>query len=169
MRRGVRIGIDVGKARVGVARTDPDGLIATPVETLARTTDGVADVGAVRDLVVELDALEVIVGLPIALSGRDTASTQDARDFARTIARAVSVPVRLVDERLSTVSAQGALRASGRKGRSQRSVIDQVAAVIIVQHALDLERSSGRPPGRTVDATPETGGDDAAAATDERL
>ncbi|MBF4599576.1 Holliday junction resolvase RuvX [Frigoribacterium sp. VKM Ac-1396] len=168
MRRGVRIGIDVGKARVGVARTDPDGLIATPVETLARTTDGVADVGAVRDLVAELDALEVIVGLPIALSGRDTASTHDARDFAESIARAVRVPVRLVDERLSTVSAQGALRASGRKGRSQRSVIDQVAAVIIVQHALDLERSSGRPPGRTVDVTRETGGDDAAPATDER-
>jgi putative Holliday junction resolvase len=168
MRRGVRIGIDVGKARVGVARTDPDGIIATPVETLARTADGVADVGAVRDLVDELDALEVIVGLPIALSGRDTASTQDARGFAEAIARAVRVPVRLVDERLSTVSAQGALRASGRKGRSQRSVIDQVAAVIIVQHALDLERSSGRPPGRTVDVTRETGGDDAAPATDER-
>lgn len=168
MRRGVRIGIDVGKARVGVARTDPDGVIATPVETLARTMDGVADVGAVRDLVAELDALEVIVGLPIALSGRDTASTQDARAFAEAIARAVPVPVRLVDERLSTVSAQGALRASGRKGRAQRSVIDQVAAVIIVQHALDLERSSGRPPGRTVDVTRETGGDDAAPATDER-
>ncbi|NQW86000.1 MULTISPECIES: Holliday junction resolvase RuvX [Frigoribacterium] len=168
MRRGVRIGIDVGKARVGVARTDPDGLLATPVETLARSADGVADIGAVRDLVVGLDALEVIVGLPIALSGRDTASTQDARDFAAAVARAVAVPVRLVDERLSTVSAQGALRASGRKGRSQRSVIDQVAAVIIVQHALDLERSSGRPPGRMVDVTREASGDGAAPATDER-
>ena len=168
MRRGVRIGIDVGKARVGVACTDPDGLLATPVETLARSADGVADIGAVRDLVVGLDALEVIVGLPIALSGRDTASTQDARDFAAAVAQAVAVPVRLVDERLSTVSAQGALRASGRKGRSQRSVIDQVAAVIIVQHALDLERSSGRPPGRMVDVTREAGGDGAAPATDER-
>jgi len=168
VRRGVRIGIDVGKARVGVARTDPDGLLATPVETLARSADGVADIGAVRDLVVGLDALEVIVGLPIALSGRDTASTQDARDFAAAVARAVAVPVRLVDERLSTVSAQGALRASGRKGRSQRSVIDQVAAVIIVQHALDLERSSGRPPGRMVDVTREASGDGAAPATDER-
>lgn len=168
MRRGVRIGIDVGKARVGVARTDPDGLLATPVETLARSADGVADIGAVRDLVVGLDALEVIVGLPIALSGRDTASTQDARDFAAAVARAVAVPVRLVDERLSTVSAQGALRASGRKGRSQRSVIDQVAAVIIVQHALDLERSSGRPPGRMVDVTREASGDGAAPATGER-
>ena len=168
MRRGVRIGIDVGKARVGVARTDPDGLLATPVETLARSADGVADIGAVRDLVSELDALEVIVGLPIALSGRDTASTQDARDFAAAIARTVTVPVRLVDERLSTVSAQGALRASGRKGKSLRSVIDQVAAVIIVQHALDLERSSGQPPGRTVDVTRETGGDVAVPATDER-
>jgi putative Holliday junction resolvase len=168
VRRGVRIGIDVGKARVGVARTDPDGLLATPVETLARSADGVADIGAVRDLVAGLDALEVIVGLPIALSGRDTASTQDARDFAAAVARAVAVPVRLVDERLSTVSAQGALRASGRKGRSQRSVIDQVAAVIIVQHALDLERSSGRPPGRMVDVTREASGDGAAPATDER-
>ncbi|WP_235451022.1 Holliday junction resolvase RuvX [Frigoribacterium sp. RIT-PI-h] len=158
----------MGKARVGVARTDPDGLLATPVETLARSADGVADVGAVRDLVAELDALEVVGGLPIALSGRDTASTQDARDFAAAIAQAVTVPVRLVDERLSTVSAQGALRASGRKGKRQRSVIDQVAAVIIVQHALDLERSRGPPPGRAAEVTRETGGAVAAPATDER-
>jgi len=165
VRRGVRIGVDVGKARVGVARTDPDGLIATPVETLARSGDGIADIAAIRALVDELEAVEVVVGLPIALSGRDTASTQDARDFADLVARAVAVPVRLVDERLSTVSAQGALRASGRRGKRQRSVIDQVAAVIIVQHALDLERSSGRPPGRTVDPT---GGDEAEPDTDER-
>ena len=137
MRRGVRIGIDVGKARVGVARTDPDGIIATPVETLARTADGVADVGAVRDLVDELDALEVIVGLPIALSGRDTASTQDARGFAEAIARAVRVPVRLVDERLSTVEAERALAAAGSRGRERRRVVDASAATVILQSWLD--------------------------------
>jgi len=168
VRRGVRLGVDVGKARVGVARTDPDGLIATPVETVARTADGVADVAAIIGHVVDLAVTEVIVGLPLSLSGGDTPSTEDARRFAALLASRSPVPVRLVDERLSTVSAQTALRASGRKGRSQRSVIDQVAAVIIVQHALDLERSSGRPPGQLVGAPGTDDGDGAEPDTDER-
>lgn len=161
------MGVDVGRARIGVARTDPDGLIATPVETVARVTTGTADVDAILGHVLELDALEIVVGLPLSLSGGDTLSTADARAFAATLAARSTVPVRLVDERLSTVSAQGALRASGRKGRSQRSVIDQVAAVIIVQHALDLERSSGRPPGHLVGAPGTDDGSGALPDPDE--
>jgi len=167
MRDGVRIGVDVGRARIGVARTDPHGMIATPVETVPRASSGSDDVATIVGHAVELAAVEIVVGLPLSLSGRDTPSTADARLFADALAAASSVPVRLVDERLSTVSAQGALRASGRKGRRQRSVIDQVAAVIIVQHALDLERSSGRPPGQLVSAPDADEGGGAEPDTDE--
>ncbi len=144
MRPGVRLGVDVGRARVGVASCDREGLLATPVRTLARDADVVAEIARLAD---EHGAVEVVVGLPLSLSGADTASTDDARTVAAQVARAVSVPVRLVDERLSTVSAQRALTATGRSTRSSRSVVDQVAAVIILQHALDAERAAGSAPG----------------------
>jgi putative Holliday junction resolvase len=168
VRTGARLGVDVGKARIGVARTDPAGMIATPVETVPRVLSGSADIDAILGHVAELDALEVVVGLPLSLSGGDTPSTGDARDFAAALAARCPVPVRLVDERLSTVSAQNALRASGRKGKRQRSVIDQVAAVIIVQHALELERSSGLPPGHLVSAPVADDGAGERPDTDER-
>ena len=101
----------------------------------------------------ELGAFEVIVGLPLALSGAHTASTADAVGFAESLAAEVGVPVRLVDERLSTVSATHALRASGRNAKKARPVVDQVAATIILQHALDAERASGRPPGDPVETS----------------
>ena len=148
MRPGVRLGIDVGTARVGVARSDPHGMLATPVETVKR---GPGDIDRIRSIAEEFGPTEIIVGLPIALSGRETASTDDARGFARTLAGSLGLPVRLVDERLSTVSAGAALRASGRTTRNSRSVVDQVAAVIILQHALDFERSADLPPGAVVD------------------
>lgn len=148
MRSGVRLGVDAGKARVGVALCDRDGLLATPVATLSRD-DGT--VGRLRELVSEHAAIEVVVGLPLSMRGDDTASTADARTLADQLAAAVDVPVRLVDERLSTVSAQRALHQSGRSVKASRPVIDQVAAVIILQNALDFERSAGRPPGTVVD------------------
>ncbi len=148
MRTGNRLAIDVGTARIGVARSDRDGLLATPIETVPRGAD---DLERIAELIEELEAIEVIVGLPIALSGRETPSTKDARAFALGIARLRRVPVRMVDERLSTVSAQLALRASGRNVKSSRSVVDQVAAVIILQSALDFERSALNPPGVVVD------------------
>jgi putative Holliday junction resolvase len=152
MRSGVRLGVDVGRARVGIAVCDRDGLIATPVATLRRDD---ADERAFRTLVEEHGVTEIVIGLPLSLSGADTASTTDAREFAAAVAGWAGVPVRLVDERLSTVSAQRALHAAGRRTKGSRPVIDQVAAVIILQNALDVERSAGRPPGVTVDPDPE--------------
>jgi len=152
MRRGVRIGVDVGRARVGIARCDPDGLLATPVETLPRDERTVA---AVLAHAAELDAIEVVVGLPLSLSGADTASTADARDIAAQLAAASALPIRLVDERLSTVTAQRQLQASGRRTKGSRAVVDQVAAVIILQNALDSERMSDLPPGSVVPRTKE--------------
>jgi putative Holliday junction resolvase len=148
VRTGARLGVDVGTARVGVARSDIDGLLATPVETLTRDEDTLA---RLTGLAREVDALEFVVGLPLSLSGADTASTTDAREFAAALAMASGLPVRLVDERLSTVTAQRALRDSGRRAKGSRPVIDQVAAVIILQNALDFERSASRPPGALVD------------------
>jgi putative holliday junction resolvase len=150
-RRGVRLGIDVGKARVGVARCDPDGLLATPVETVTRDDAAVA---RVISLAAEHSAFEILVGLPLNLRGEDTASTHDAREFATALAGASETAVRLVDERLSTVSAHAALRSSGRTQRSSRSIIDQVAAVVLLQQALDVEKSTGRPAGTPVHQEP---------------
>ena len=150
-RRGARLGVDVGKARVGVARSDPDGLLATPVETVPRDDAAVARIAALAE---EFSAVEILIGLPLNLRGEDTRSTQDARDFAAAVAEASGTPVRLVDERLSTVSAHAALRDSGRTQRSSRSIVDQVAAVVLLQQALEVEKSTGRPPGIPVPQEP---------------
>ena len=154
MRAGVRIGVDVGKVRIGIARSDFHGILATPVETVAR---GDGDLERILAIAAEVDAIELIVGLPLSLAGTATASTDDATGFAARLASRTALAVRLVDERLTTVSAQAALRSSGRSSRQSRSVIDQVAAVIIVQHALDFERSTGTPPGEI--AHPDEGHD----------
>ena len=152
MRSGVRVGIDVGTVRIGIARSDRDGLMATPVETVARTSENAVE--QIVQIVHELEAMEIVVGLPLSLSGNSTASTEDALFVAGEIAGAVDVPVRLVDERLTTVSAHSALRASGKKQKQTRSVIDQVAAVMILQHALDSERSNGNLPGKDISEFP---------------
>ncbi|MBA8816115.1 putative Holliday junction resolvase [Microbacterium halimionae] len=142
-RRGARLGVDVGKARVGVARCDPDGMLATPVETVPRDDNAIR---RVLELSNELEVLEIVVGLPLNLSGNDTASTADAREFAAGLALG-NRPVRLSDERLSTVSAHAALRQSGRSQRNSRSIVDQVAAVILLQNAIDVEKRTGKAPG----------------------
>jgi putative Holliday junction resolvase len=146
MRHGRRLGIDAGKARVGVAVSDPSGLLATPVETLQRTDPGLLE--RISSYVAEFDAIEVVIGLPLNLSGAYTPSTEDALALAREIAQAVEIPVVMLDERLTTVSAHAVLRESGKKQRGTRSVIDQVAAVMVLQHSLDSERASGFPAGK---------------------
>lgn len=151
MRRGVRLGVDVGTVRVGLACCDPGGRIATPVETLRRDVTGRSDVARIAAEVAERDAIEVVVGLPRSMSGGEGPAARAARSYAVTVARRVApVPVRLVDERLSTAGAHRALHESGRKGRRHRSVVDQAAAVLFLQTALDAERASGQPPGSIV-------------------
>lgn len=151
-RSGVRIGVDVGSVRVGVAASDPSGLLATPVRTLTRdTSEATADLAELGRLVAEVEALEVVVGLPRTLAGQEGPAAAEARQYARRLAVLVApVAVRLVDERLTTVDAHRSLRESGVDGRRQRAVVDQAAAVLILQAALDAERSSGRPPGELV-------------------
>lgn len=148
-RRGVRIGVDVGSVRVGVARCDAEGLLAVPLETIARDDQTFTRLG---ELVAEHEPIEVLVGLPLNLRGGDTRSTEDARAFASELQQRIGIPVRLVDERLSTVSAHTALRASGRSQRQSRSMVDQVAAVVLLQQAVDTEKGTGRPAGILINA-----------------
>ncbi len=148
IRHGVRLGFDIGSVRIGVATCDSGGLLATPLTTIQRHNDDF--LGEILALLHELSPVEIIVGLPLALSGSVTASTRDALTVARAIAEATGVDVRMVDERLTTVSAHGALRQNGKKQKETRQIIDQVAAVMILQHALDSERATGRLPGKLI-------------------
>ncbi|CAM5779177.1 Holliday junction resolvase RuvX [Cellulomonas persica] len=161
--RGPRLAVDVGTVRVGLAASDPDGLVATPVETLARDARKrpgrlPKDIARIVREARERCAECVYVGLPRHLSGAESASSAAARAYADTLAQAVApVEVRMVDERMSTVSAHQALLASGRSGRRHRDVVDQAAAVVILQYALDAERATGRRPGERVEVRPELG------------
>lgn len=151
MRRGVRVGVDVGSVRVGIAICDPDGLIATPEATFARDAGGGTDLRGVLDLVDERGAIEVVVGLPRSLSGDEGAAAQAARDWAAGLLRLrPGIAVRLVDERLTTVDAHRAMREAGVSTRRSRSVIDSQAAAMILQVALDTERATGAPAGSAV-------------------
>jgi putative Holliday junction resolvase len=131
--RGVVLAVDVGTVRVGVAACDPGRILASPVETVA--APGVA---RVAELVHEREAVGVVVGLPTSLSGKASSASADmAREFATALEQLVAVPVELVDERLTTVAATTALRASGKKGKAARAVVDQAAAVALLQGWLD--------------------------------
>ncbi|WP_221584420.1 Holliday junction resolvase RuvX [Microbacterium sp. G2-8] len=152
-RRGARLGIDVGKARVGVARSDPDGMLAVPVETVPRDDRSIA---RIAEIAAEFSPLEIVVGLPLNMRGEDTLSTTDAREFAAAVREALpDIGVRLVDERLSTVTAHTALRQSGRSQKKSRGVVDQVAAVVFLQHAVDTEKRTGRAPGAVLGPSEE--------------
>jgi len=143
-RRGVRVGVDWGDARIGVARCDPDGILATPYATVKAGEREVADLLAV---LAELEPIEVVVGLPTSLAGTEGPAARKVREQAGRLAAATPVPVRLVDERLTTVEASRRLREGGRTAKQQRSVIDAAAAAAILEHALGVERSRGEPPG----------------------
>jgi putative Holliday junction resolvase len=148
MRRGRRIGVDVGDVRIGVAVSDPDGILATPVETVPAGPDAIS---RLTELVREYDALECVVGLPVGLSGREGPAAAKVRTFCADLLAAIDpVPVRLFDERMSTMTAEGQLRHSGKSGAARRTVIDQAAATVILQTALDTERTRGSAPGESL-------------------
>lgn len=140
--RGRRLGVDVGTVRIGVSVSDPDGLLATPVETVRRDrTD--KHLRRLAHLAREYDAVEVVVGLPRTLGNRTGPSALDAIAVADALAvRIAPTPVRLADERLTTVTAQRALRDAGVRAKGQRAMIDQAAAVGILQFWLDQRRTA---------------------------
>ena len=154
LRTGVRVAVDVGSVRIGVARCDRDGRLASPLTTVPR---GGADLDAVAGLAARERAIEIIVGLPVGLSGREGRAAAAARTFAAALASQVApVPVRLVDERFTTVIAHDALRQSGSGSRARRPKVDKAAAALLLQGALDMERSTGKPAGELVGSA--TGG-----------
>lgn len=151
VRRGRRLAVDVGDARIGVASSDPDGLLATPVETVPGR-DVPAAQRRLGALVEEYEPLEVLVGLPRSLSGDEGPAAVKVRAFAQELAKNITpVPVRLVDERMTTVTAAQRMRDSGVSAKKGRSRIDQAAAVVILQSALETERVSGAAPGQCVE------------------
>jgi putative holliday junction resolvase len=148
--RGRRLGVDVGMVRVGVALSDPDGILATPLVTLSRdlgaAADSVpADIAQLVRFVGEHEAVQIVVGLPLRLNGAEGAAAIDIRAYADRLARAVGhVPVVLADERMSTVVATRRLAERGVRGKRQRAVVDQAAAVEILQSWLDAQRRQTR-------------------------
>jgi putative Holliday junction resolvase len=153
VRAGVRLGIDVGTVRVGVAASDPTGSLASPVEVLRRDRNA-SDLDALTALAADREAIEIVVGMPRSLRDRHGPAATAAHAYAVEVARRVApIPVRLVDERLSTVQAQRSLHESGHTVRSSRARIDAAAAVVILQAALDQERATGEPAGELVESS----------------
>lgn len=148
MRRGKRLAIDVGEARVGVAMCDPDAILATPVTTLTRNG---SDIRKALRIAREQEVMEVIVGLPLNMDGTEGVSARHARHWADLFAKRIDpVRVRMVDERLSSVTAHTQLSQSGLNSRRHRSVVDQAAAIVILETALEIERRTGEAPGELV-------------------
>ncbi|HET8880253.1 MAG TPA: Holliday junction resolvase RuvX [Arthrobacter sp.] len=155
--RGVKLGVDVGTVRVGVALCDRDGILATPLRTLNRNAKKNTDVTILARLALELEAVEIFVGLPRTMKGEEHASAQMATEYAKLLVSTLweagsDLPVRLVDERLSTVSAHRNLHQAGMSSRDHRKVVDQVAAAGILQHAIDMQKARGTEVGRRVSA-----------------
>jgi putative Holliday junction resolvase len=141
--RGRLLGIDVGSVRVGVAVSDPGGVLATPLVTLRRDERDGSDLRRLAELVTEYEVIEVVVGLPRTLAGREGPAAEAARGYADVLTPLLEVPIRMVDERLTTVVASRALRERGVRGRKQRAVVDQAAAVAILQGWLDSRGRGG--------------------------
>lgn len=148
MRKGRRLGIDVGKARVGLAISDQDGILATPFETIPRQATPAETAILIGEAIDDYSFLEAYVGLPVSMAGNNTQSTTDAVRVAYAIAETCGLEVRLVDERLTTVSASANLRLAGKTAKNSRSIIDQEAAAIILEQALATEKNSGNQPGK---------------------
>ena len=147
MRIGRRLAVDVGRVRLGVALCDQEGILASPLDAVSRSSVSSETVASLANLVDEHDVMEVYVGDPLSLSGKQTDSTSDARSLAAELSQAISIPVRLVDERFTTVTAATKLRASGVSAKDSKSIIDSASAVEILESALSFEKISGVAPG----------------------
>lgn len=150
MRSGRRLAVDVGKVRVGLAVSDFHGILASPLQNIARESDDAQTVASMLAAIAEETIIEAYFGLPVSMSGNASASTEDAIALANAFEAASMIPVRMIDERLTTVSAAAALRSSGKNSKEGRKVIDQIAATMILEQALATEKSSGKQPGVTL-------------------
>ena len=147
MRSGRRLAVDVGKVRVGLAISDFHGILASPLQNIARQADDNVTVAALIEAIADETIIEAYFGLPVSMSGKPSQSTEDAISLATLFAATSSIPVRMIDERLTTVSAAAALRSSGKNSKDGRKVIDQIAATMILEQALATEKNTGKQPG----------------------
>ena len=156
VRSGVRLAVDPGSVRIGVARSDPGGVLATPLTVVRQ---GKRALDALAKLAAAEEAMEILVGLPRSLSGRDGPAAAGAKQFAADLAaRVAPLPVRLVDERFTTATAHDALRAGGHDSRARRQTVDAAAAAVLLEAALESERRTGRAPGELVSPGPQAPG-----------
>lgn len=147
MDRGSRLAIDVGTVRIGLAVSDPDSILSTPLPALIRSKLLGETLQEILSLITDNGVVEVFIGDPLSLSGSETESTKDARQFANQLAELTSVPVRLVDERLTTVTASSKLRLNGLNAKAAKGLIDSASAVEILEQALNTSKQSGKPAG----------------------
>lgn len=174
--QGIKLGVDVGTVRVGVALCDSDGILATPFKTLDRNPKKNSDVRVIAALAAERGAVQIFVGLPRTMKGEEHASARMATEYAELLAEelgrtGLDVPVNLVDERLSTVTAHRHLHEAGMSSKNHRKVVDQVAAAGILQHAIDMQKARGTDVGSRVRALSRPGltGDAAAGHAEQAV
>lgn len=147
MRSGRRLAIDVGKVRIGIAASDQHSILASGIETMQRDSDVRNSITRIQEIIGEVQPIEIYIGLPISMKGESTASTRDAIEFAKALAGSSSIPIRFIDERMTTISAANSLKLSGRSSKSGRKVIDQIAATVILEQAIEIEKLTGSIPG----------------------
>jgi len=138
MLRGRRIAFDYGDVRIGVAVSDPDSILCSPLTTL-KATDKNLD-NQLSQIIVEHEPVQIFVGRPALLSGADGTASEKAHLFADRLRAITDIPIHLVDERMSTISAARNLRDSGKTAKDSKNSIDMAAAVAILEFALDLEK-----------------------------
>jgi len=142
--RGALIGLDLGTKTIGVAASDPDRRVATPVETIARNKKFAAEAARLLALAHERRAVGFVLGLPINMDGSEGPRAQATRAFARNLAKLTNLPIALWDERLSTAAVERVLIAADASRAKRKAVIDQHAAAYILQGALDRLRLAPR-------------------------
>lgn len=147
---GRKLAIDIGRARLGIAISDLSGILSSPLDSVRRLADDSDTIQEVLKIVTDNEVQEIYVGDPVSLSGEITPSTDDARNFSSLLQSTTEIPVRLIDERLTTVTAARNLRESGKNAKTSKLVIDSASAVVILEAVLHAKRLSGETPGRSV-------------------
>jgi putative Holliday junction resolvase len=138
MQRGRRIAFDYGDVRIGVAVSDPDSILASPLTTLMSTDKRLSR--QILEIISEVEPVLIYIGKPSLLSGDDGAATEKANEFASLLQSLTQVPIQLIDERMSTISAARNLREAGRNAKESKNAIDMAAAVAILEFAIEIEK-----------------------------
>jgi len=138
MQRGRRIAFDYGDVRIGVAVSDPDSILSSPLTTLKATDKNLSS--QILQIITEIEPVTIYVGRPSLLSGNDRVTTAKATEFVSLLRTITQVPIELIDERMSTISAARNLREAGRSAKESKDAIDMAAAVAILEFAIDIEK-----------------------------